>query len=64
MTQHPATDVALATPPAATSTASLLGLPVADWVLWLNLFYIALLISLKLVGKYKEIRRGGKRRNT
>lgn len=52
--QHPATDVALATPPAATSTASLLGIPVADWVLWLNLLYIVILISFKLWGKIKE----------
>ena len=54
MTQHPATDVALATPPAATSTASLLGLPVADWVLWLNLFYILLAIGWKVYRILKE----------
>lgn len=54
MNQHPATDVALATPPAATSTASMLGIPVADWVLWLNLFYIVILISFKLWGQIKE----------
>ena len=60
MNQHPATDVALATPPTATSTASLLGLPVADWVLWLNLFYIILLVGFKLGGKIKEYLDGRK----
>lgn len=54
MNQHPATDVALATPPAATSTASLLGIPVADWVLWLNLFYVLLAVGWKLRSIYKE----------
>jgi hypothetical protein len=60
MQQHPVSDVALATPPTATSTASLLGLPVADWVLWLNLLYIIILIAFKLWGKWKEYHLGRK----
>ena len=60
MTQHPVTDVALATPPTVTSTATLLGLPVADWVLWLNLFYILLAVGWKLWHIYKEPRNGSK----
>ena len=49
-------DVVLAAPPAAASTATLLGYPVADWVLWLNLIYIVGLIAWKLHNVLKEVR--------
>ena len=47
-------DVALATPPTAASTASLLGYPVADWVLWLNLLYISGILVWKIYKETKE----------
>ena len=53
-------DVVLAAPPAAASTVTLLGYPVADWVLWLNLIYIVGLIAWKLQHVLKESRNGSK----
>ena len=62
--QHSVSDLAWASPPAAASTASLLGYPVADWVLWMNFVYIFMLLGFKLWTKLKECHNGRKRRNT
>ena len=51
---HPATDTLTAAPPVAVSSATLLGYPVADWVLWLNLIYVVILIIMRLTRKSKD----------
>lgn len=61
MNNHPAVETALATPPTVTSAATLFGVPVSDWVLWLNAIYLVILIVFKLWGKYKEISNARKR---
>jgi len=47
-------DSVVASPPAGVVAATLLGIPIETWVLWLNLFYVLLAIGWKLRGIYKE----------
>ena len=56
-------DVVVASPPVGVVVASIAGIPIETWVLWLNLFYITLAVGWKLWSIYKETRNGGKRRN-
>ena len=49
-------DAVVATPPAGVVAASVLGVSIQDWVLWLNLFYILLAVGWKLWHIYKESR--------
>lgn len=51
-------DTVVATPPAGVVVASIAGVPVSTWVLWLNLFYIILAIGWKLWSIYKENKNG------
>ena len=51
-------DAVVATPPAGVVVASIYGVPVSNWVLWLNLFYILLAIGWKLWAIYKENKNG------
>ena len=53
-------DAVVAAPPAGVVAASVMGVSIQDWVLWLNLFYILLAIVWKLWGIYKESRNGSK----
>lgn len=50
------TDAAVATPPVGVVAASIAGVPIETWVLWLNLFYIILAVGWKLWHIYKEYR--------
>lgn len=47
-------DTAVAAPPTGVVVASLAGIPIETWVLWLNLFYVLLAIGWKLRSIYKE----------
>ena len=47
-------DMVVAAPPTGVVVASIAGVPVSTWVLWLNLFYILLAIGWKLRSIYKE----------
>ena len=51
-------DAVVALPPAGVVAASIFGVPIQTWVLWLNLFYIILAVGWKLWGIYKEYRDG------
>ena len=53
-------DTVVVLPPAGVVAASIFGVPIQTWVLWLNLFYIILAVGWKLWGIYKEARNGGK----
>ena len=53
-------DAVVALPPAGVVAASIFGVPIQTWVLWLNLFYIILAVGWKLQGIYKEARNGSK----
>ena len=53
-------DAVVVTPPAGVVAASIIGLSIQDWVLWLNLFYILLAVGWKLWSIYKETRHGSK----
>ena len=53
-------DTVVATPPAGVVAASIAGVPIETWVLWLNLFYILLAVGWKLWHIYKEARNGCK----
>ena len=53
-------DAVVALPPAGVVAASIFGVPIQTWVLWLNLFYIILAVGWKLWGISKEARNGGK----
>ena len=53
-------DTVVATPPAGVVAASVIGVSIQDWVLWLNLLYIILAVGWKLWGIYKESRNGSK----
>lgn len=44
------------TPPVGVVAASIVGIPIGTWVLWLNLFYILLAVGWKLWHIYKESR--------
>lgn len=47
-------DTVVAAPPTGVVVASVLGVSIQDWVLWLNLFYVLLAIGWKLRSIYKE----------
>lgn len=47
-------DAVVVTPPAGVVAATLAGIPIETWVLWLNLFYVLLAIGWKLRSIYKE----------
>jgi uncharacterized membrane protein len=55
------TDAVAATPPAGVVVASIFGIPIQDWVLYLNLFYIILVIAWKIRSIYKEKKHERKR---
>ncbi len=47
-------DAVVVTPPSVVVGATLAGIPIELWVLWLNLFYVLLAIGWKLRSIYKE----------
>lgn len=47
-------DAVVATPPAGVVAASIIGVSIQEWVLWLNLLYILLAVGWKLYSIYKE----------
>ena len=53
-------DAVVATPPAGVVAASIIGVSIQEWVLWLNLLYIILAVGWKLGHIYKEYRNGCK----
>ena len=53
-------DTVVVAPPAGVVAASIAGLSLQDWVLWLNLLYILLAVCWKLRTIYKETRHGSK----
>ena len=53
-------DTVVVTPPVGVVAASVAGVPIQTWVLWLNLFYIMLVVGWKLLAIYKETRHGSK----
>ena len=53
-------DTVVALPPAGVVAASIFGVPIQTWVLWLNLFYIVLAVGWKLWSISKEYRNGSK----
>ena len=53
-------DAVVVTPPVGVVAASIIGVSIQEWVLWLNLFYILLAVGWKLWHIYKESRNGCK----
>ena len=53
-------DTVVVTPPVGVVAASIIGVTIQEWVLWLNLFYILLAVGLKMWTIYKESRNGSK----
>ena len=53
-------DAVVATPPVGVVAASIIGVSIQEWVLWLNLFYILLVVGWKMWTIYKESRNGSK----
>ena len=53
-------DAVVVTPPAGVVAASIIGVSIQEWVLWLNLFYIILAVVWKIRTIYKETSNGGK----
>lgn len=53
-------DTVVAMPPAGVVAASIFGVPIQTWVLWLNLLYILLALAWKMWSIYKESRNGCK----
>ena len=51
-------DTVVAAPPVGVVAASVFGVPIQTWVLWLNLIYILLAIGWKLRNIYKESTNG------
>ena len=51
-------DTVVVTPPVGVVAASIIGVSIQEWVLWLNLFYILLAVGWKLWSIYKESRNG------
>ena len=47
-------DTVVVTPPVGVVAASIIGVSIQEWVLWLNLFYILLAVGWKLLHIYKE----------
>lgn len=40
--------------PAGVATATLMGVPLSTWVLWLNIIYVLIAIALKLWGHLSD----------
>ena len=53
-------DTVVVTPPVGVVAASVAGMPIQTWVLWLNLFYILLAVGWKMWTIYKESSNGSK----
>lgn len=53
-------DTVVVTPPVGVVAASVAGIPIVTWVLWLNLFYILLAVGWKMWTIYKESSNGSK----
>ena len=53
-------DTVVVTPPVGVVAASVAGMPIETWVLWLNLFYILLAVGWKMWTIYKESSNGCK----
>lgn len=53
-------DTVVVTPPVGVVAASVAGMPIETWVLWLNLFYILLAVGWKMWTIYKESCNGSK----
>ena len=53
-------DAVVVTPPAGVVAASIIGVSIQEWVLWLNLIYIILAVVWKIRIIYKETSDGGK----
>ena len=53
-------DAVVVTPPVGVVAASIVGVSIQEWVLWLNLFYILLAAGWKMWTIYKESRDGCK----
>ena len=53
-------DTVVVTPPVGVVAASVAGMPIETWVLWLNLFYILLAVGWKMWTIYKESSNGSK----
>ena len=53
-------DTVVVTPPVGVVAASIIGVSIQEWVLWLNLFYILLAVGWKMWSIYKESRNGSK----
>ena len=53
-------DTVVVTPPVGVVAASIMGVSIQEWVLWLNLFYILLAVGWKMWSIYKESRNGSK----
>ena len=53
-------DAVVVTPPVGVVAASIIGVSIQEWVLWLNLFYILLAVGWKLLHIYKESSNGSK----
>lgn len=51
-----ATAAAKLSPPAAVLGAHIMGMSVADWIQWLTLIYLALMILHKIWGMWKEFK--------
>ena len=47
-------DTVVVTPPVGVVAASIIGVSIQEWVLWLNLFYILLVVGWKMWSIYKE----------
>ena len=53
-------DTVVVTPPVGVVAASVAGMPIETWVLWLNLLYILLAVGWKMWTICKESRNGSK----
>ena len=53
-------DTVVVTPPVGVVAASVAGMPIETWVLWLNLFYILLAVGWNMWSIYKGSRNGSK----
>ena len=51
-------DTVVVTPPVGVVAASIIGVSIQEWVLWLNLFYILLAVGWKMWTIYKGVRNG------
>lgn len=53
-------DTVVVTPTVGVVAASIMGVSIQEWVLWLNLFYILLAVGWKMWTIYEESRNGCK----